>query len=59
MIPEEDPKTIDLDVQENLFYLYTHQYKLRVFFRRPVQPKSTNATFIHEKSILEIRVTLI
>lgn len=55
-IPGEDPRTIDLDVQDNSFYLYTHQYKLRAYFGKPVQPKSTKATFIHEKSVLEIRV---
>ncbi len=55
-LPNEDPKTIDIDVHGDKIIVYSHQYKLRTYFPRHVSPTSTKSKFYKDKNLLEVSV---
>ncbi|XP_023349672.1 uncharacterized protein LOC111718339 [Eurytemora carolleeae] len=55
-LPKEDKRTIDLNCLEDTMYLYSHQYKSRVFLPAQVSKKKPKLEWDENSSAL--RVTL-
>ena len=57
-LPEEDPRTIDIDLQEeaNQVIIYSHKYKLRAYFHKPISMASVKSSFTKESQMLELIV---
>jgi hypothetical protein len=54
-LPKEDPKTIDVDVQEDSkVFIFSHKYKLRTFLPKPVLTQSIKTSFTMETEMLEV-----
>ena len=55
IFPNEDPKTIDIDLpNENMVIIYSHKFKFRTYFDQKVLPGSIKSSFLKQKSELEI-----
>lgn len=53
---QEDPKTVDIEVQDTKMIMFSHKYKMRVYFTKPVLTTNAKSTFIKDDHLLEIVV---
>lgn len=53
---EEDPRTIDIDVQETKLIMFSHKYKMRAYFTKPVLTTNAKSAFIKNDHLLEVIV---
>ena len=53
-LANEDPKTIDVEVECDHFVMYSHQYKLKAYFPRRVEKETASTKFYTDKNTLEI-----
>lgn len=54
VMPQEDPKTVDVDVQQDKMIVYSHRYKMRCHFQKHVVVGSAKTSFLKEKHLLEV-----
>ena len=57
--PEEDIKTIDIDVKTDKLFLYSHQYKCRAFWSQSVKPNDVSSTWDPDNFVLSVRAPII
>jgi hypothetical protein len=55
-LQDEDPKTIDIDLRQDKFIMYSHKYKLRGWFNEAVNVESAKTKFFTDKHQLELRL---
>ena len=53
-MPGEDVRTIDVDVEADHMTVYSHKFKARVHFPRPVVAETASSKFFSDKSRLEV-----
>ena len=51
---QEDPRTIDIDIQETCLVVFSHRYKLRCYFPKPVDVNSLKSSYLKENDTMEI-----
>lgn len=54
VLPREDPKTIDLDVHDSKLIMFSHKYKMRVYFPKKIVVGSCKSSFVKESNMLEV-----
>ena len=53
-LPREDPRTIDLDVHDCKIIMFSHKYKMRVYFPRKIVEGTCKSSFVNESGLLEV-----
>ena len=53
-LPGEDVRTIDVNVEPTQMTVYTHRFKARIFFPKPVVAETASSKFYSDKSRLEV-----
>ena len=53
-LTQEDPRTIDIDVKENCLIMFSHRYKMRCYFPKPVDCGSVKSSFMKENDTMEV-----
>ena len=53
-LDQEDPRTIDIDIQETCLVVFSHRYKLRCYFPKPVDVNSLKSSYLKENDTMEI-----
>ena len=53
-LPREDPRTIDLDVLDCKIIMFSHKYKMRVYFPRKIVEGTCKSSFVNESGLLEV-----
>ena len=53
-LDQEDPRTIDIDIQETCLIVFSHRYKLRCYFPKPVDTNSLKSSYLKENDTMEI-----
>ena len=53
-LDQEDPRTIDIDIQETCLIVFSHRYKLRCYFPKPVEVNSLKSSYLKENDTMEI-----
>ena len=54
VLPREDPKTIDLDVHDSKLIMFSHKYRMRVYFPKKIVVGSCKSSFVKESNMLEV-----
>ena len=53
-LDQEDPRTIDIDIQETCLIVFSHRYKMRCYFPKPVDVNSLKSSYLKENDSMEI-----
>ena len=53
-LDQEDPRTIDIDIQETCLIVFSHRYKLRCYFPKPVDTNSLKSSYLKENDTMEV-----